>query len=162
MRDPLTGLPNRRALMEALATSHREYRSGARSDALLLLDLNGFKRINDQYGHPAGDRVLETIAARMQSIVKNGNFVARLGGDEFAVLCRSIGDRDDVRQMGERLIARIEAPIDIAGIRHCVGAGAGIALYPQDGDTEQELLRCADVALYLAKAEKRSAVHFYV
>jgi diguanylate cyclase (GGDEF)-like protein len=161
MRDPLTGLPNRRALLAAIGASRSDPKSAPSPGALLLFDLNGFKGVNDQYGHPIGDQVLETIARRMQSIVDGDSMVARLGGDEFAVFCRSIHDRDELRQMAQRLIAGIEAPIDIAGVRHSVGAGAGIALYPQDGHTEQELLRCADVALYRAKAEKQSAVHFY-
>jgi diguanylate cyclase (GGDEF)-like protein len=161
MRDPLTGLPNRRALLAAIGASRSDPKSAPSPGALLLFDLNGFKGVNDQHGHPIGDQVLETIARRMQSIVDGDSIVARLGGDEFAVFCRSIHDRDDLRQMAQRLIAGIEAPIDIAGVRHSVGVGAGIALYPQDGHTEQELLRCADVALYRAKAEKQSAVHFY-
>ena len=135
MRDPLTGLPNRRALLEAVTASLLGHANSARPHALLLLDLNGSKAINNQYGHPVGDRVLETIARRMQSIVDGDNVVARLGGDEFAVFCRSVGHCDDVRELADRLIAGIEAPIDIGGIHHRVGAGAGIGLHPQGGHT---------------------------
>ena len=84
-RDVLTGLPNRRALLEAIAASHLDRAGSAGSHALLMLDLNDFKRVNDRYGHAVGDQVLETVARRMQSIIVGNNTVARLGGDEFAV-----------------------------------------------------------------------------
>jgi len=161
MRDPLTGLPNRRALLEAMSATLVDDPNDADLHALLLLDLNGFKHINDQFGHPIGDRLLETIARRMESIAKDDNLVARLGGDEFAVFCRSIAHADDAQRLAERLVSAIEAPIDIAGTLHHVGAGAGIALYPQHGRTERELLQCADVALYRAKTEKQSSVRCY-
>ena len=160
-RDALTGLPNRRALLEAIAASHLDRAGSTGSHALLMLDLNDFKRVNDRYGHAVGDQVLETVARRMQSIIVGNNTVARLGGDEFAVFFPSIRDSDDIHQMAQRLIGGVEAPIEISRIQHRVGAGAGIALYPQDGRTKQELFHCADVALYRAKAKKRSAVRFY-
>jgi diguanylate cyclase (GGDEF)-like protein len=161
MCDPLTGLPNRRALLQALAEASLGRLGSGEPHALLLLDLTGFKAINDRYGHPVGDRLLASIAARMQSITGARNLVARLGGDEFAVICRHFADPGDVRQLAHQLVAAIEAPIDIQGIPHRVGVGTGIALFPQDAGSVPELMRCADAALYRAKAETRSAVHCY-
>ena len=161
MCDPLTGLPNRRALLQALSEASPGRHGSGEPHALVLLDLTGFKAINDRYGHPVGDRLLESIAQRMLSIAGDDNLVARLGGDEFAVVCRRFADPGDVRQMVHQLVASIEAPIDIQGIPHRVGVGAGIALFPQDAGSVPELMRCADAALYRAKAETRSAVHCY-
>jgi diguanylate cyclase (GGDEF)-like protein len=157
LHDALTGLPNRRALLDVMNATLTGLRS-SRLHALVMLDLTGFKAINDQYGHPVGDQILQIIARRMQSNLRDGEFAARLGGDEFAVFCPNVEQPDRVRQFAHRLLASIEASIEIAGARHQVGAGAGIAFYPQDGATQQELFRSADAALYRAKESRRSTV----
>ena len=157
MHDPLTALPNRRALMIAMnAVINDAAASG--SHALILLDLNGFKAVNDRHGHGAGDHLLETIARRVRTAVDGTRVPARLGGDEFAVFCPGVRHADEIRLLAHHLVASIEQPIEIAGVELRVGAGAGIAFYPQDAHTTPDLFRCADAALYRAKASKQSAV----
>jgi diguanylate cyclase (GGDEF)-like protein len=155
-RDALTGLSNRRAFLQALSLAMREH-DPRDPRALLLLDLSGFKSVNDRFGHPVGDQLLREIAARMEQTVPADSMVARLGGDEFAVLLRGF-DADAAGQTAQRLLRAIEAPIEIGGTPHRIGAGVGIAMLFAHGRSEQELIARADAALYRAKAEGRSAV----
>jgi diguanylate cyclase (GGDEF)-like protein len=158
MHDPLTGLPNRRALIDAIAAAMNAPSVAPQSHALLLIDLNGFKTINDRFGHPVGDQLLQTIARRLSAAGDGHSIAARLGGDEFAVLCTGVADAEEVRELAQRIVASLKAPIRIAGEVHRVGAGVGIAFYPQDALTERDMFRLADAALYRAKATGRSAV----
>jgi diguanylate cyclase (GGDEF)-like protein len=161
MCDLLTGLPNRRALFEALAVA-LAVRSGENvAHALLLLDLDGFKDVNDRFGHPVGDKILVIVADRLAALAQGANLATRLGGDEFAVLCREVKADDEVMRLAHRIIEEVERPIVAEGTAHRVGASIGIALFPRHGRSEHELLQRADVALYRAKAEGRSAVRCY-
>ncbi len=154
--DALTGLANRpalrRRLEEALADGPL---SG--DAALLLLDLDRFKEVNDTMGHPVGDAVLREVARRLQGRVANG-VVARLGGDEFAVVCPA---KDDVEALAKGLVASLSQPYDHDGRQAVIGASIGIALAPDDGEEPERLLRRADVALYVAKAQGRGTARFY-
>jgi diguanylate cyclase (GGDEF)-like protein len=161
LRDPLTGMPNRRALEQAMAAALKEPEMARSSHALVLFDLNGFKAINDRYGHPVGDRVLQEIARRLSAATDGDKIAARLGGDEFAVFCPVVQQSADIESFVQAAVGIIEAPIMFDGVEHCVGAGAGIAFYPRDACTGHDLFRCADAALYRAKAEGRSAVRSY-
>ena len=161
LRDLLTGLPNRRALYEALNAAIGHAAEHGKSHALVMLDLNGFKAVNDKYGHPVGDKLLEQIARRMQAPARKDTLAARLGGDEFAVFLPDVRRGDEAPQFARSLIAVIEQPIVIDGVSHKIGAAAGIAYFPQHGRNHTDLLRHADSALYRAKAEKTSAVHCY-
>jgi diguanylate cyclase (GGDEF)-like protein len=160
-QDPLTGLPNRRqfddALRAALASPPRQ----AATHAVLLLDLNGFKQINDVYGHGVGDEVLAITAQRLLTAMRDGDMVARLGGDEFVVLALHLLGADAATNIARHIIDALVEPIVIGSTKHVVSSGIGIALFPSDPSTPGEVLRRADLALYRAKEERRCAVHFF-
>ena len=157
--DELTGLPNRRALYEkvtsALATAAPD-----RPTALLLMDLDGFKEVNDSLGHHAGDHLLRQIGPRLVPALRSGDLLARLGGDEFAVLLPDAG-LDEAEALASRLRALVLEPMTVEGIRLHVGVSIGVAGAPVPAATVEELLRCADVAMYAAKAA-RTGVQVYV
>ncbi|WP_116452428.1 putative bifunctional diguanylate cyclase/phosphodiesterase [Blastococcus litoris] len=157
--DELTGLPNRRALLER---AERVLASAtARTPAaLLLLDLDGFKEVNDSLGHTAGDQLLAQIGPRLQPALREGELLARLGGDEFAVLLPE-ASLDEAQDRAERLRKLLLLPFSVEDIRLHVGVSIGIATAPVPAATVQEMLRCADVAMYAAKAA-REGVHVYV
>lgn len=161
MQDPLTGLPNRRRFDKALAAAMTELPSAPEAHAVLLLDLNGFKRINDVFGHPTGDQVLIHVGARLLRAVREGDLVARLGGDEFVILARNVAGAEDATSIALRIIEELATPIVIGQARHPVGTAIGIALAPADGTEAAELLRKADVALYRAKASRESSLRFF-
>ena len=153
--DALTGLANRMLFRDgvtlALAAADARF-------ALLCLDLDGFKAVNDRLGHPAGDALLRLVARRLTDSVGEEALVARLGGDEFAMILRQ-GDRETIAACAERLVARIGEPYEIDGRRVVIGTSIGIAFAPADGpDT---LIKRADLALYRAKAEGRNTHRFY-
>lgn len=147
--DPLTGLPNRAVLFERLRA---ELASG-RPVAVLFVDLDGFKLINDAHGHGVGDLALREIGERLQASVRGSDIVARLGGDEFAFLTPASEQTDHLASMADRAIARIVAPLEsVPSSPNQVGASFGIALAPGDGTEADVLLRHADTAMYRAKA----------
>ena len=149
--DPLTGLPNRALFMDrlkqALAAAHRH---GQRV-ALLFLDINRFKEINNTQGHAIGDAVLIEVARRFQSVLRQEETLARLGGDEFVVIVEE-ADQSAVAVIAERFEQALSEPIVVSGYTYALGVSIGIALYPEDGATCQELLKQADIAMYRAKA----------
>jgi diguanylate cyclase (GGDEF)-like protein len=148
--DELTGLANRRALLEEAHRAMAEA-TAERPIALLLLDLDGFKAINDRLGHQAGDELLRQIAPRLRSAVREDDLCARLGGDEFAVLLIDT-PIDAARHTAERIVERLRVPYAIGRERVHVGASAGVASAPLPARDVAELLRCADIAMYAAKA----------
>jgi len=159
--DPLTGLPNRRQFDDALkAAIAAPPRAGA-AHAVLMLDLNGFKRINDIHGHSIGDEALIQVATRLRMAVRGDDLIARLGGDEFAVLSRHVAGAEAATGLALRIMETFEEMVPAGGGRHRLGIGIGVALFPQDGDEARELLRKADIALYRAKQAGHSAVHFF-
>ena len=157
--DELTGLPNRRELLEraqrVVASATPQHPA-----ALLLLDLDGFKEVNDSLGHAAGDDLLREIGPRLHDSLRAGDVLARLGGDEFAVLLPA-ADIQDARALADRLHERLLLPFTVAGVRLHVGVSIGVATTPTPGTTVEELLHCADVAMYAAKCA-REGVHVYV
>jgi len=160
-QDPLTGLANRRQFDEALnAAIAAPPRAGA-SHGVLLLDLNGFKRVNDVYGHGVGDELLTIVAQRLVGAVREGDLVARLGGDEFAILSLHLMGAEAATNIAMRVLHTLEDPISTGNYKHQIGSGIGIALIPGDATSLQEALRKADVALYRAKSERRSALRFF-
>jgi diguanylate cyclase (GGDEF)-like protein/PAS domain S-box-containing protein len=144
--DPLTGLPNRALFLRRLA---RAAEAGAPL-ALLLLDLDGFKDVNDSLGHPAGDELLGRAGERLRGAMPDAALLARLGGDEFALLVEGAGEADAVR-LAARAVERLAAPVRLRAGEVAVGTSIGIALAPRDGTTPEQLLRHADLALYAAK-----------
>ena len=162
MQDALTGLPNRRRFDQELkgALSAPPHSHGAH--AVFLLDLNAFKRINDLYGHGIGDEVLINIAMRLRRAARQEDLVTRFGGDEFAILARELAGSEDATNIALRVIKELDQPIATGPLKHHVGVAIGIALLPQDGRSEIEILRRADIALYRAKDEKpKSASRFF-
>jgi diguanylate cyclase (GGDEF)-like protein len=150
--DHLTGMGNRKALEEALDDAlDAASRPGGDRVAVLVLDLDGFKQINDTLGHDKGDLVLQEIARRMHANVFEYDTAARLGGDEFAVVLRNLREADDVAAVAHRLREALIRPIDIDGVPRFVGASLGAASYPEHGHCSAELLRAADSAMYQAK-----------
>jgi diguanylate cyclase (GGDEF)-like protein len=158
--DHLTGLANRKALEEALEDALTQARSGDESVAVLMLDLDGFKQVNDALGHEQGDLVLQEIARRLHANVFEYDTAARMGGDEFAVVLRRLREADDVAAIAQRLWEALTLPIDIDGRAHFVGASIGAAAHPDHGRTVEELLRGADAAMYRAKRD-RGGVRVY-
>lgn len=164
LHDALTGLPNRRNFDEALQVAIASPARSGGSHVLLLMDLNGFKRINDLYGHQVGDEVLVQVGGRLGRAVRDGDLVARLGGDEFAVLALHTSGVESATSLSARIMDAVSQPISTGESRHDVGIAIGVALIPDDGDSADTLLRKADVALYRAKEEKQrslSAVRFF-
>ncbi|GLK66537.1 putative bifunctional diguanylate cyclase/phosphodiesterase [Hansschlegelia plantiphila] len=161
LQDPLTGLPNRRQFDEALTAALKVVPSAPEAHAIFMVDLNGFKKINDVHGHPVGDEVLIHVGARLLRAVRENDLVARLGGDEFAVIARNVVGAEGASTIARRIVENLGPPVAINGVGHPVGAGVGIALSPHDGLTAIELLRKADVALYRAKAERSTGIRFF-
>jgi diguanylate cyclase len=149
--DDLTGLPNRRALADELdrALAARD----ATGVALLVIDLNGFKELNDTLGHEAGDEALRAVGVRLRDALRAGDMLARLGGDEFAVLA-DCGSLAEAELVGNRLLRALERSFPVAGISVQIGASVGVASHPDHGRTASELLKRADVAMYRAKAAR--------
>ena len=158
-QDPLTGLANRRQFNEALQVALKSPPASDAVHALFLCDLNGFKQINDVYGHGVGDELLVVVAQRLLKAVRESDLAARVGGDEFAILAQHLMGPEAAATVAQRIIASVGEPIVIAGVHHTVGIGVGIALL--DTEDAADVLRRADVALYRAKAERRSAFRFF-
>jgi len=154
-RDPLTGLPNRALLHDSLYQGLTGYRLNGDKLAVLFLDLDRFKRINDGFGHDVGDELLIAVAQRLSEVVRSGDMVARVGGDEFVVVCGNITTKDDAEAIADRLLLALGAPFFLSGDRQfSVTASIGIALADSQ-TTPQSLLREADAAMYRAKAAAR-------
>ena len=152
LHDALTGLANRKLLMARTGELLDELQVSDGRVALVLLDLDRFKDINDTLGHPVGDRVLQVVAARVQDAVRPGDLVARLGGDEFAILLHDLSDEATVIEVAERIRATLHEPISFDGTMVDLDASLGIALFPDHGDDFDQLHRRADVAMYVAKS----------
>ena len=150
--DPLTGLPNRRNFQEALETA---LDGEAAKGALVLLDLDGFKAVNDSLGHPQGDALLRQVAERLTTCLREGDTIARLGGDEFAILLPGCKHRELV-EVQERVLARVARPFDLAGGVARIGVSIGAVLYPEHARAVEALLANADIALYEAKNQGRN------
>jgi diguanylate cyclase (GGDEF)-like protein len=150
--DPLTGLANRLLLMDRFEVAMRHARRSRKKFAVLMLDLNKFKAINDTYGHAAGDQVLIAVAQRLVSIVRESDTVARLGGDEFVLIVESITERTQLEALGHKLVEVVSQKLILgSGDTVAVGASVGYAWYPSDGDNLRDILDVADQAMYTCK-----------
>jgi diguanylate cyclase (GGDEF)-like protein/PAS domain S-box-containing protein len=157
--DILTGLPNRLLLFDRLKQSLAQAERSKRMLAVCYLDLDGFKPINDNYGHQAGDQLLIEIANRMQATVRSNDTVGRLGGDEFVLLLTDLENEDEFQLVVERLSHAINQPISLGESIHVkVGVSIGITVFPTDSDDPDILLRHADQAMYYAKQSGRNKV----
>jgi diguanylate cyclase (GGDEF)-like protein len=160
LHDSLTGLANRRLLSEELTTAIRARTYDGHAGAILVLDLDRFKQINDTLGHSNGDRVLGEVATRLSQVTREGGSIARLGGDEFAVLIPEIKNSDDVRTTAEQILKVLQLPMPLHGLTLDVTGSLGIALFPEHGATPDDLMQKADVAMYAAK-EMRTGFKVY-
>ncbi|MFR9775909.1 putative bifunctional diguanylate cyclase/phosphodiesterase [Micromonospora sp. MS34] len=155
--DPLTGLPNRKALLTEVAEQvhlHTERTARREPDAhlaLLLLDLDRFKHVNDALGHAVGDRLLVEVSARLADVVGERELLARLGGDEFAIVVPGLTGVDEARELADRVVAALAEPVALDGLPLDVGGSIGIAIFPEHGEDFATLMRHADVAMYDAK-----------
>jgi diguanylate cyclase (GGDEF)-like protein/PAS domain S-box-containing protein len=154
LHDALTGLANRTLFRDRIDHAVKAMRRTDARAAVLVMDLDGFKEINDSLGHAAGDDLLVELARRLEATLRTSDTVARLGGDEFGVLLPQASEPDDVLRAVERMQAAIENPITCQGTSLSLEASIGVALYPDDGKDVETLLRCADAAMYLSKDEK--------
>ena len=158
--DALTDLPNRFLLQERLSQALATASASCAALALLYIDLDYFKPVNDQLGHAAGDALLIQVAGRLQAELRSTDTLARVGGDEFVVVSM-FGDPDHAAAIAGRLVETLARPFEIGTNRVEVGASVGIALYPKDGDSQEALMHAADTALYRAKHDKRGTFRFF-
>lgn len=161
MSDPLTGLANRHRLAEVLDGALGGGGGTAGELALMLVDLDGFKEINDSFGHEAGDRVLRAVAERLRCCARRTDLVARLGGDEFALVLRGPCSAEEIREVAARVMEAVARPIRLPTTECRVAASIGIAMAPRDGRSREVLLRHADLALYRAKRDGRGRYVIY-
>ena len=158
LHDPLTGLPNRKLAADRLEHGLEQAKRHGRILAVMFMDLNDFKIINDTHGHEAGDSVLRTVAQRLTENTRGDDTVSRLGGDEFLYLMTETESEQDVRSIAEKIGTAIRAPFDIDArggrVNLTITASIGIAVYPQNGATAESLVAHADQAMYRAKRDK--------
>ncbi|MCX7028613.1 MAG: diguanylate cyclase [Spirochaetes bacterium] len=149
--DPLTGLPNRKLLSDRLELALAQARRGRRAMAVLFLDLDGFKAVNDGWGHAQGDALLRDVAGRLAGALRTGDTVARIGGDEFTVLIPELPVEEGAAEVSRKILRELERAFRVGDSECAVSASIGIALYPRDGETPDALLKSADAAMYRAK-----------
>lgn len=159
--DLLTGLPNRRLLIDRIQVAIAQAARDANGLALLFVDLDRFKTINDSLGHQAGDQLLRLVGERLKSWVRSGDTVSRVGGDEFIVLCPDCDSPEGASSLGDKLLGAIAQPYQIGDTELVITASIGIALYPDNGADANSLIGNADVAMYLAKENDRNNYQFY-
>ncbi|MCL5284548.1 MAG: EAL domain-containing protein [Nitrospirae bacterium] len=159
--DALTNLPNRHLFQDRLSRTIARSRRSEKSFALLYLDVDHFKNVNDRLGHPFGDRILVELGRRFESALRKADTVARLGGDEFAVILENLSDRTEALTLGQRLMNEAAASFRIDGSRVDLTVSVGVALYPDDGTDMATLVRNADIALFQVKREGRNNIQFF-
>jgi diguanylate cyclase (GGDEF)-like protein len=158
--DALTGLPSLRLCKDRLDQSLAEARRNRQTSAVMFLDLDEFKEINDQYGHEFGDLVLKATADRIREEVRETDTVARIGGDEFVIILSSLPEDNIAERIAANVIEQIARPIEIKNTEVTVSASIGISLYPENGITAEELIRSADKAMYRVKHEGKNSFGF--
>jgi len=159
--DNLTGLPNRELFFDRFDHAIQRAQRQQQSLALLFLDLDRFKDVNDSLGHPVGDTLLKAVATRLQQLVRGEDTIARLGGDEFTILLESAGPHDSIAQVAQKVVQGLSQPFECDGHRLHIGTSVGISLFPADGDDATALVKHADAAMYQAKASGRNNYQFY-
>ena len=159
--DPLTGLPNRRLFQDILSRCISNAEDAQASLAVLFVDLDGFKAVNDTHGHEKGDLVLTTVAERLLSSVRGGDTVSRMGGDEFVLIIDQINSRDELRHVCQRVLTSVGADIELEpGVRVRTTPSIGVSQYPQDGVEAESLIASADKAMYFAKKNQKNQFVF--
>jgi diguanylate cyclase (GGDEF)-like protein/PAS domain S-box-containing protein len=160
-QDPLTGLPNRTLFLDRLEQTHRFAQRHDQSFALLFIDLDRFKEINDSLGHDAGDAVLRQAGKRLNACIRSSDTLARIGGDEFTVIMSPLQHPDDAAMLAQKLLACIAPAYQISEQQLFITTSIGIGIYPQDGDNAQTLLKNADTAMYKAKEDGKNVFRLY-
>ena len=161
LHDVLTGLPNRALFDDRLKQALAEAKRHGRNLALLFIDLDQFKNINDTYGHETGDQVLRMVAERLQATIRAADTVSRQGGDEFLCLLQEVHEPTDVAIIANKILTTVLAPCEIGGITLTVQPSIGIALYPSDAETPEVLRKYADAAMYRAKQDHTGYCFFH-
>ncbi len=159
--DSLTGLANRTLFREFLQSSMDRSDRYHKNTAVMFLDLDHFKEINDQLGHDAGDQLLSSVANRLESCIRKVDLIARLGGDEFAVVLDDVKNSDDARTVANKILSVLKEPHELGDASKKVGTSIGIAFYPDNGRDADGLIKAADEAMYVAKNEGRNDFRFY-
>jgi diguanylate cyclase (GGDEF)-like protein len=162
--DVLTGLPSLCFLQEAALSQLAQAKRNKQKISVMFVDLDGFKAVNDTWGHDAGDAVLKEVGERLSSCLRACDQVARIGGDEFVVLVTDTHDPKDAGRVARKIIDRLSAPIDLVGAnvnaKAHIGASIGIAFYPDHGEDLDTLLKAADRCMYEVKREGKGSFHF--
>ena len=161
--DTLTGLPNRSLFMDRLTLAVSQASRNGQKLAVLFIDLNDFKAVNDTYGHGVGDQLLQKVAAGLTHCLREGDTLARYGGDEFTVLLPSLDEKKDAATVARKLLNSLETPFPFEGtdLRVSIGTSIGIAMYPEDGAGAETLVERADMAMYAVKQRKKNDFYFY-
>ncbi|MEP1421901.1 MAG: EAL domain-containing protein [Erythrobacter sp.] len=159
--DSLTGLANRFRMARQLEQTLKTFKQSKRSCAVMLLDLDLFKKVNDTLGHPAGDELLKQVAVRINKLVGETGEIGRLGGDEFQIILPDKDDRGELADLSKRLVQMLSQPYSIEGARAIIGCSIGVAIAPYDGIDASDLIKAADLALYAAKDAGRGTYRFY-
>jgi diguanylate cyclase (GGDEF)-like protein len=159
--DPLTELPNRLLLRDRLVQATARAKRDRTTFAVLLVDLDNFKAVNDSLGHDVGDLLLVEVAQRLASCTRERDTIARLGGDEFVLVLEGLATPEDSALVARKIVEVLSSPFEIAGELLRTGPSIGISLYPEDGQDADFLLKFADIAMYRAKAAGRNCYRFY-
>jgi len=158
--DPLTGLPNRALFADRLNQALSLARRDDTHLALMFIDLDYFKTVNDAHGHGVGDLLLQAVAARLREAVRESDTVGRIGGDEFVVLLPTVGSRSDAQVVAGKIRESLAHPFPVSGHTLNISASIGIAVFPDHGDDEDSLRKAADDAMYAAKARERNCIEW--
>ncbi|MFN2100470.1 EAL domain-containing protein [Altererythrobacter sp. MF3-039] len=159
--DSLTGLSNRHRMAQRIDSTLNAFRAAKRNCAIMMLDLDRFKQVNDTLGHAAGDELLRQVSSRLQRVIDGGCEIGRLGGDEFQIMLPDMDDRGKLGEIAKKIIEMLSQPYSVEEGRASIGASVGIAIAPHDGVTREEVTRSADLALYAAKGGGRGQFRFY-
>ncbi len=159
--DALTGLPNRQHFLIRLEHAIETASRAGRLAGVMLLDLDEFKSINDSLGHQAGDEVLVHVGKRLRGVLRRSDTLARLGGDEFTVILEGLDDPHDLTEVARKIISVLEQPFAVADAEVFVGVSIGVSLYPNDGETPERLVQCADLAMYRSKELGKNTFSFF-
>jgi diguanylate cyclase (GGDEF)-like protein len=159
--DSLTGLPSRTLFNDRFAMAMADSKRNDKKTAVIILDLDHFKNVNDNFGHDVGDDLLKEVSGRLTSILRQTDTVCRIGGDEFALLISDASAREMIEEVAQRILAAIGKPFSLHGVKAWISASLGIAFYPEDGENLETLIKHADIAMYEVKKVGRNNYLYY-
>ena len=159
--DSLTGLPSRTLFNDRFTMAMADSKRNDKNTALIMLDLDHFKDVNDTFGHDAGDDILKEVSSRLTSILRQTDIVCRMGGDEFALLISDASVKEMIEEVAQRILAAIGTPFSLHGVKAWISASLGIAVYPEDGENLETLFKHADIAMYEVKKVGRNNYLYY-